>query len=141
MTWVRLIGLSSLLCLGACDEAALPSPTPAPSPSPAPQSASLRILNSGPSPLRNLTVLFPESQTPFGDVAVGAVTTYRTVERGVFRYAAYRLEIDGEVVTQPVIDWVGEVPMEGRAFTYTLDVDVRRPRLQTIQLLRVMRDE
>ena len=91
--------------------------------------------------MRSLTVLFPDSQTAFGDVAVGATTAYRTVARGVFRYAAYRLDIDGEIVTQPVIDWVGESPMEGRSFTYTIDVDFRRPRLQTIQLVRVMREE
>ena len=86
-------------------------------------------------------MLFPDSQTAYGDVAAGSTTTYRAVARGVFRYAAYRLEIDGELVTQPVIDWVGETPMEGRAFTYTIDVDFRRPRLQTIRLVSVTRDQ
>jgi hypothetical protein len=136
MARLRPICVVVVLCLYGCDEARLPSP----SPSPAPPGASLRIVNAGPGPVRDLTVLFPDSQTSFGDVAVGAATPYRTVARGVFRYAAYRLEIDGEIVTQPVIDWVGEMPMEGRAFTYTIDVDFRRPRLQTIQLLTVTRD-
>jgi hypothetical protein len=86
-------------------------------------------------------VLFPESQTPFGDVAAGATTTYRAVAGGGFRYAAYRLDIDGEIVTQPIIDWVGETPMQGRAFTYTIDVDPRRPRFQIVQLFSVTRDE
>jgi hypothetical protein len=133
------ICLAVLLFLCGCDEAAQPSPSPTPIPSP--QSATLRISNAGPSAVRNLTVLFPDSQTAYGDVAVGATTTYRTVARGVFRYAAYRLDLDGEMVTQPVIDWVGETPMEGRAFTYTIDVDLRRPRLQTIRLVSVTRDQ
>jgi hypothetical protein len=63
------------------------------------------------------------------------------VPNGVFGYAAYRLDVDGDIVTQPVIDWVGERPMEGRAFTYTIDVDPRRPRFQIIRLVRVTRDE
>jgi len=137
--WSRAIGVVVLVALCGCDEAALPTPSPSPSPSPA--SANLRITNAGPNAVRGLTVLFPDSQTAFGDISVGATTSYRAVARGVFRYAAYRFEIDGEMVTQPVIDWVGETAMEGRAFTYTLDVDMRRPRLQTILLVRVTRDE
>ena len=118
-----------------------PSPSPSASPSPEPQSATLRVINSGPNAVRSLTVLFPESQTPCGDIAASDGTSYRPVAGGVYRYAAYRFDIDGEIVTQPVIDWVGELPMEGRAFTYIIDVDYRRPRLQTIQLVRVMRNE
>jgi len=80
----------------------------------------------GSAPIRNLTVLFPEEQVHFGDVAVGATSTYVDVQHGVYRYAAYRLEVDGTLVTQPVIDWVGEEPMEGQSFTYSLAVDLYR---------------
>jgi hypothetical protein len=44
-------------------------------------------------------------------------------------------------VTPLVIDWVGETPMDGRAFTYTIDVDTRRARFQIVQLLRVTTTE
>jgi hypothetical protein len=40
---------------------------------------------------------------------------------------------------QPVIDWVGARPMEGRAFTYTIEVDVTRSR--PVRLVSVTRDE
>jgi len=83
-------------------------------------SAQLRITNVGSTPIRNLTVLFPEDQVAFGDVAVGETTAYREVSQGVYSYAAYRIEVDGELVTQPVIDWVGEAPMDGESFTYAL---------------------
>jgi hypothetical protein len=78
---------------------------------------------------------FPEEQAHFGDVAVGATSTYVEVRHGVYSYAAYRLEVDGSVVTQPVIDWVGEQPMEGRSFTYSLAVDRYR-----VELVAVARD-
>ena len=38
-------------------------------------------------------------------------------------YAAYQFEIDGEVITQPVIDWVSASPMRGILFTDTIDFD------------------
>jgi hypothetical protein len=100
----------------------------------------LRIVNSGTSAVRNLTVVFPDSQVPFGDVQAGETTEHREVANGVYRYAAYRLEIDSELVSQPVIDWVGERPMDGVAFTYTIDVDPGRPRYQWVRLLNVSRD-
>jgi hypothetical protein len=40
-----------------------------------------------------------------------------------------------------VIDCVGEKPMEGRAFTYRIDVDASRPRYQVVRLVQVTRDE
>lgn len=44
------------------------------------------------------------------------------------------------MVSQPVIDWVGETPMEGRAFTDTIEVDPRRARSEIVRLV-VTRDE
>jgi hypothetical protein len=63
------------------------------------------------------------------------------VPKGVYGYAAYRHDLNGETVTQPVIDWVGESPMEGTAFTYTLSLDPSQPALAQIQLLNVVRDQ
>ena len=110
--------LVALLFLGACGWGS--------------ETARLRIANVGSAPIRNLTVLFPEEQVHFGDVAVGATSTYVDVQHGVYSYAAYRLEVDGTLVTQPVIDWVGEEPMEGQSFTYSLAVDLYRVELVTV---------
>ena len=120
-----------------------PTPSPFPSgPAPKVQGQRLRLTNVGPMAARNLTVVFPDFvHVPFGDVAAGTTTEYEPVRDGVYRYAAYRLEINGEIVSQPVIDWVGEQPMEGRDFTYAIDVDATQPRYQWVRLISVMRDE
>jgi hypothetical protein len=109
--------------------------------SPTPPAPRLRIINSGTQDIKNLTVWFPEDEIEFGDIPAGATTPYKHVPHGVYHYAAYRLDINGENVTQPVIDWVGEEPMPGESFTYTLDFDANRPQLQPIQLTNVTQDE
>jgi hypothetical protein len=86
-------------------------------------------------------VLFPDGEILFGDVGAGATTPYRPVPHGVYAYAAYRYEVDGEDVTQPVIDWVGEVPLEGSAFTYAIAAEPSQPGMLYVQLLQVIRDE
>jgi hypothetical protein len=101
----------------------------------------LRITNSSATRATRLTVLFPMDQIEFGDVAPGATTVYRHVPNGVYRYAAYRLEVDGQTVTVPVLDWVGEEPIDGAAFTYTITVDPSRPLLQIVRLISVTKDE
>jgi hypothetical protein len=62
------------------------------------------------------------------------------VPNGVYGYAAYRFEVDGQEVTQPVIDWVGEAPLDADTVTYTVDFDPSRPGLQMVQLLDVTQD-
>ena len=109
--------------------------------SPTPQTPRLRITNSGSQSIQNLTVLFPEDRIEFGDVPAGGTTEYKHAPNGVYNYAAYRYEVDGQTVTQPVIDWVGEAPMAGDSFTYTINVDSSRPELQRVQLVDVARDE
>jgi hypothetical protein len=124
--------LSVLLCLGGCgwlDSEINPEPP------------RLRITNVGSTPILGLSVVFPYDRISFGDIPVGATTQYKAVPSGVYRAAAYSLRIDGAIVTQPVLDWVGEEPMEGHAFTYALDVDPRRPQLQVVQLVNVTRDD
>lgn len=132
--------LSGLLCLAGCgwlNPETSPVWTPL-HPGAAPR---LRIANVGSTPILRLTVLFPEDRISFGDIPVGATTQYKEVPNGVYRYAAYSLGIDGAIVTQPVIDWVGEQPMGGNAFTYALDVDPRRPQFGVVQLVSVTRDD
>ena len=101
----------------------------------------LRIRNAGAQPIENLVVLFPEARIEFGDVAAGATTEYLKVPNGVYSYAAYEYEVNGETIVQPVIDWVGEQPMQGSAFTYTVDFDPARTRWEVLQLVEVTRDE
>lgn len=39
------------------------------------------------------------------------------------------------------IDWVGESPMQGNAFTYTIRFDPNSPQFQRIELTNVTRDQ
>ena len=101
----------------------------------------LRITNSGAEPIDDLVVLFPGEEVAFGDVAPGETTEYKAVGEGVYRYAAYRFQVDGQEITQPVIDWVGEEPVQGDAFTYVLDYDPAREPIQQIWLVQAIQDE
>jgi hypothetical protein len=100
----------------------------------------LRVTNAGSTTIVALTVIFPEDRVYLGDIAPGATSAYRDVPNGVYRYAAYSLEIDGALVTQPVIDWVGEVPLEGQDFTYTIEVNPLGSLFDIVSLLDVTRD-
>ncbi len=102
----------------------------------------LRIINQSNIPLHNLVVVFPDERIEFGDVPGGATTEYRDVPQGVYRYAAYNVEVNGQTYEQPVVDWVGETPLQGENFTYTLDVDPARWQTegQVIQLVKVSTD-
>lgn len=104
------------------------------------QGQRLRIVNQGSAPITNLRVLFPDQEIGYGDVAANATTEYKVAPKGVYAYAAYRYDVNGETVTQPVIDWVGETPIEGNAITYTIRYDPARPPLQRIELVTVTRD-
>ena len=86
----------------------------------------LRVINNGSYPIENLVVWFPDEQIIFGDVAVGETTEYVEAPKGVYSYAAYKYDIGGQEVTQPVIDWMGENPIEGDMFTYVVDFDPHR---------------
>jgi hypothetical protein len=106
------------------------------------QEARLRVRNAGSLPIAKLTVIFPDDRVGFGDVAPGATTDYRRVPNGVYAYAAYSLELDGTIVTQPVIDWVGEEPLTEGAYTYTLELaPAGANRFDVVRLLGVTRDE
>ena len=100
----------------------------------------LRVTNQGVIPLYDLVVIFPNQRIEFGDVPAGATTGYQVASHGVYRYAAYKVELDGRKYTQPVIDWVGETPMQGEAFTYILEADPSRWETegQVIRLVEVV---
>jgi TolB protein len=87
------------------------------------QLAKLRITNTSAIPLHDLAVIFPNERIDFGDVDGGTTTDYHTFQQGVYRYTAYSVEIDGQKYDQPVVDWIGEKPLEGNTFTYLLEVD------------------
>jgi hypothetical protein len=108
----------------------------------------LRIENAGSQEVRGLTVLFPgpTADSParrieFGDIAAGQTSAYRDVPGGVYRYAAYEYTLDGRLVQQSVIDWIGESPMQGTKFTYRLALDPTKEQGEQIQLIEVRVDE
>jgi hypothetical protein len=126
---VFLLAILSALAFSACN-------------SEAEQVQRLRINNSGSIPIQNLVVRFPHDNIAFGDVPAGTTTDYKEVPNGVYRYAAYQFEFDGETLTQPVIDWLGEDPMSGTSFTYTLDFDPDRVNTgDRIRLVDVKNDD
>lgn len=109
---VLLLGLPLVGCSTSVPTAA--------SPLSATQLPTLRVTNSGLRSIEGLVVVFPDERVVFGDVAPGATTTYQAVSKGVYRYAAYEHLVGARTVNQPTIDWVGEVPMPGEAFTYSI---------------------
>jgi hypothetical protein len=121
------IAVVAALAIGGCDE----------SPASTSSDSRLRIRLTGSVGLENLTVLFPGARVSFGSLPGGTTSAYRDVPAGVYRYAAYEFTIDGEAHRQPVIDWVGESPMEGRLFTYTIEVRPAGPfRLELVSVTR-----
>ena len=102
----------------------------------------LRITNHGSVPIKNLVVLFPHNRIEFGDVPAGTTTEYKEVSSGVFRYAAYQFEVDGQAVTEPAVDWIGESPLDGILFTYTIDFDPHRTTTgDKVRLIEVKNDD
>ncbi len=88
-----------------------------------PQLQRLRITNQSAVTLGDLVVIFPNERIDFGDIPAGATTGYKVFSYGVYRYAAYNIELDGQIYEQPVMDWIGETPMQGEDFTYILEAD------------------
>lgn len=107
---------------------------------PTEQGQRLRIVNAGAVPITNLRVLFPDQEIVYGNVGANATTEYKVAPKGVYGYAAYRFDVNGETITQPVIDWVGESPIEGNTFTYTVKYDPNAETFIRIELVNVHRD-
>jgi hypothetical protein len=128
------------LGLGLAAGCALPTSTPG-------TLQQLRIANSGTSDITGLIVLFPgptddapATRIEFGDIPAGKTTQYRSVPGGVYRYAAFEYTLGGQTVNQPVVDWIGENPMQGMKFTYRIALDLGKPPGGQIQLIEVRGD-
>jgi len=113
-----------------------------------PELQKLRITNSSNIDITGLVVLFPgpswdaeASRVEFGNIPAGQTTEYRDVPSGVYRYAAYEYTLDGRVVRQFVIDWVGENPMAGKKFTYQIVLDPKKVEGDQVTLITVLLDE
>jgi hypothetical protein len=132
---VALLGAAVALGVIACSG----SPTTASDVESPPRSL-LRMTNVGVRDVQGLSAMFPDERVEFGDVPAGATSTYRTVTRGVYPYAAYEFHVDAELRSQPVIDWVGERPMSGQAFTYAIEMVDDRPWGLNIRLVSTSRD-
>ncbi len=129
-----------ILWLGLTTACARPAATPV-------ALQQLRIENAGTSDITGLKVLFPGPTAlaeaipvEFGDVPAGKTTAYRSVPGGVYRYAAYEYTLNGHLVQQPVVDWVGETPMQGATFTYRIMLDPSKVPGGQMQLVEVRID-
>lgn len=108
----------------------------------------LRITNSGNTAISGLVILFPGPtadaeaiRVEFGNLPARQTTEYRDIPGGVYRYAAYKYTFDGRVVSQSVIDWVGENPMTGKKFTYQIELDPKKVEGDQVTLITVLVDE
>jgi len=140
-----LLLVSLLLAAGCAPAQSQPTPTPTSTAAPTstPEQVSgprLRIKNVGQHDLKDLTVLFPDSRIAFGDVPAGTTSEYQPAPNGVYNYGAYEFEVDGQTVSQPVIDWVGESPRPGQSYTYVLDFDPTRQGMLMVELVEVQAD-
>ena len=107
----------------------------------------LRVMNSGHQALKGLVVLFPglraeaqAARVEFGDVPAGGTTEYENAPSGVYSYAAYEYMVDGRVVSQAVVDWVGESPLDGTKFTYRVEYDPKGTLGHQMELKQVSVD-
>jgi len=124
------------ILLAACRPAEPATPTVVPTPT-GPQ---VRVTNAGQTDIDNLIMIFPDERIVIGDVPAGATSEYVPAPKGVYGYAAYQVMVNGQAFEQPVIDWVGESPMPGEAFTYVLDVDPTREGFMVVQAVEVKTD-
>ena len=104
-----------------------------------PDRDSLRITNTGSVALVDLTVFSPGSEVNFGTINPGETTEYRVMPGGVYHYAAFEFTDNDERVVQPVIDFVGESPMRGSRFTYSLSL--RSAPNRFLSITTVVRDD
>ena len=118
-----------LMVAGCTDRAAWHRPPERSMPGP----QSLRIANDGVEDITGLVVHFPWEEITFGDVPAGTTTAYKSVAKGVYGYAAYTWQKNGVEQNRYVIDWVGEAPMKGSWFTYTVHVDTPRRLFEDVQ--------
>ena len=100
----------------------------------------VRMTNVGSRNIEGLVVLFPNERLEFGAVPAGATTPYLVSRVGVYGYAAYEFLFVDVVKHQPVIDWVGEQPMKGEAFTYSIEL-LDGPSGPSIRLAGTARDD
>ena len=101
----------------------------------------LRVHNVGSAELSALRVSFPDTLIGFGNVGPGVITEYRPAPRGVYAYAAFRFNHLGQEVIQRVEDWVGESPLPGQRFTYSLELIVTSQNEPAIIVRNVTKDQ
>jgi hypothetical protein len=105
-----------------------------PTEEPALETSHIRLWNRSEQDMENVLVEYPSQIEEYGDIPAGQVTDYRAVDFA-YGYAYIRLTVDGkELVLQP-IDYVGEVPLEPRYFTYALDIVDGRIAHQLLQVV------
>lgn len=82
----------------------------------------IRIQNSSPYTMEEVTVGFPEEEIHYGDIRSGEKSTYMEVIEA-YRYAYIETVVnEKELVLQP-IDYVGESLLDPGLYTYELNLD------------------
>jgi hypothetical protein len=109
----------AVLALSSCAQPGSVPPVSEPSNS----ASRIRAVNDSTEELRDLRLVFPQEEVVIGDVAPGAASDYVEVAHGVYSYSAFRYLQGGESVVQPVIDFVGEIPLPVGDYTYFLGVE------------------
>jgi hypothetical protein len=127
------VAMVSVLALCSCAEPGSAPPVGEPTYS----ASRIRVVNDSTEELRDLRLVFPQEEVGLGDVAPGAASGYVEVAQGVYNYSAFRHLRGGESVVQPVIDFVGEIPLPIDDYTYLLGVDPDRG--DQLELLTVFR--
>ena len=95
----------------------------------------MRIENVGPSDLQDLTAIFPNRRVEFGDVPAGQISGYRLVFGGVYHDASYEGTVDGERIHNPVVDWVGELPLLPGSYIYVISWEPStRPWVELLEI-------
>lgn len=137
------ITLVASMSLVACSASVPTSASPVATPGAQSTSTlqALRVRNIGTTDIVGLVVIFPDERVAFGDVPAGGATDHYKFGKGVFRYAAYEHRVGAATISQPVVDWVGEQPMPGQAFTYSIEAVEGLPRGMSIRLVAATRDQ
>jgi len=86
-----------------------------------------RVLNTSEIDIDRITVIFPQERLPFVDVKGGQTSSYEPVQRGVYSYAAIKLDMRGQTLDYPVIDWMGEQPLGPGRFTIKVTINPDAP--------------
>ena len=87
-----------------------------------PGTVQVRVANRSTQDFDRVTITFPSGKMDYGQLAKGAVTDYRPVEKA-YRYAQVDAVVNGKSLTLQPQDYMGETPLAPGQYTYNLELD------------------